>query len=79
MRSIYQKYGMAVPVSLPFRGEPMAPVPLPATDNGFEARVRRYLSFLDVGLWRERLAAPEGRIGRLERRGAAAILGEDIP
>jgi hypothetical protein len=66
MRSVYQKYGMAVPVLLQQQGRLLVPATLPATDSGFEAQIKRYLSFLDVGLWREQLARLEGRVCRVE-------------
>src|SRR5437763_13793287 len=39
MQSVYQKYGLAVPVYLQQQGGLILPVPLPATEGGFEAQV----------------------------------------
>jgi hypothetical protein len=66
MRSVSQKSGMAVPVLLQQQGQPLVQAPLPVTDSGFEAKVKSYLSFLDVAVWREQLARLEGRVCRVE-------------
>lgn len=66
MQSIYQKYGMAVPVFLQQSGRALVPVPVPATDSSLEVQVKKHLPLIDVSLWRERLAKHEGRVCRVE-------------
>lgn len=81
MQSVYQKYGMAVPVFLQQAGAPAHAAPLPASDGGFQAAVNALLPLLDVRGWREQLAAMEGRVCRVEvgngAMGTGFLVGPD--
>jgi hypothetical protein len=81
MRAIYQKYGLAVPVFLQKQGTSILPEAQPATDSGFEVRVKQHLPNLDVGLWREQLFGLEGRVCRVEvgngAMGTGFLVGPD--
>lgn len=75
MQAVYQKYGLAIPVYLQQAGQPLGPIPLPATDGGFEVQVRKTIPYLDVGIWREQLSALEGRVCRVEVGDPAGLMG----
>jgi hypothetical protein len=80
MRSIYQKYGMAIPALVQQGGNPLAGE-IPVTDPGFEAEVKKQLPFLDVVEWRKLLGDLEGRVCRVEvgngRMGSGFLVGSD--
>lgn len=84
MQAVYQKYGLAIPVSLQEAGKPLVEASMPVTDGGFEVQVRKTIPYLDVGLWREHLAALEGRICRVEvgdpdgLMGTGFLIGPDV-
>jgi hypothetical protein len=74
LRAIYQKYGFAPAATLRRPGQAVEPAQ-PATDPGLEKAVKPYLPDFDVALWREQLAALEGRVCRVEVHGPIATMG----
>jgi hypothetical protein len=75
LQAVYQKYGLATDVSLQRVGVPLLAGPRPATDGGFEAKVKEHLGFLEVVQWREQLVKLEGRVCRVELNDGSGGMG----
>jgi Trypsin-like peptidase domain/Effector-associated domain 1 len=82
LRNVYEKYGMAPPVSVQSSGTPVAGAPARATAPAFEATVKPRLKSVDLGVWRERLARIEGQVCRIEfnnnAQGTGFLVGPDV-
>lgn len=74
VRAIYQRYGFAPVAALRLPGQAAEPA-RPVTDPGLERTVRDYLPVFDAALWREQLAALEGRVCRVEVHDAKNLMG----
>ncbi len=71
----YQRFGLVPTVDVQNAGVLQGPASQPATDGGLEKTINRYLPFLDVGLWREKLFGLEGRVCRVELNDAKGTMG----
>ena len=70
LQEVYAQYGLAVPVELMRAGAVGT-----AGQTGFEKTVRDHIPFADISLWREKIAAIEGRVCQITFRGAAQGTG----
>ena len=76
-----ERFGLGPKVNLQKAGAAQLPAATMATDGGFEKTIKRYLPFLNVGLWREQLFKLEGRVCRVEvgtgTMGTGFLVGPD--
>jgi hypothetical protein len=82
LRNVYGKYGMALTVAVQTAGRPDAIPSLRATAAAFEANVKPRLKGVDMMVWRERMAAIEGQVCRIEFNGnptgTGFLVGPDL-
>ena len=81
IRQIYEKFGMAPAASVQQAGVPVTGAATRATATGFEAMVTSIKS-LDMGVWREKMAAIESQVCRIEFSnnpiGTGFLIGPDL-
>jgi hypothetical protein len=82
LRSVYEKYGMAPAASVQAAGKSVANGSMRATAAAFEANVKPKLKSVDMAVWRERMAAVEGQVCRIEFNGnpigTGFLVGPDL-
>jgi len=65
LATVYQNYGLAPEANVQVAGA-TAIAAIKATEDGFEARVKKALAMVDLGVWRVELSRVETRVGRVE-------------
>lgn len=69
IREIYQKFGLAVAVTVQHAGGGVPNAPTLATAPALEAMVKPRLKMVDLGIWGEKLAKIEGQVCRIDFNG----------
>lgn len=81
-RKAMERFGLGPRVNLQRGGSAQLPSLPPATNSGLERKIKQYLPFLDVGLWRARVFQMEGRVCRIEigndAAGTGFLVGPDV-
>lgn len=82
MQAVYRRYGMAVPVKIEVAGASIADSPSDSTQAGLERVIHPDLSFIDFGIWRERMTSIEGQVCQItlsgSPRGTGFLVGPDL-